>query len=57
MDMIEIYPILLKEDDLANEWAYIVNKYRDAAHQYKGVLKLPLPMHLAYKLEEYIYKK
>ncbi|UXZ09765.1 DUF3893 domain-containing protein [Clostridium perfringens] len=35
----------------------MVNKYRDAAHQYKGVLKLPLPMHLAYKLEEYIYKK
>ncbi len=54
-DMIEIYPIYLKEEDVADHWVSLVNNYRDAAHQYKDVLKEPLPMHLASKLEEYIY--
>lgn len=54
-DMIELYPIYLKEDDIADHWVSLINNYRDAAHQYKDVLKEPLPLHLASKLEEYIY--
>lgn len=54
-DMIEIYPMHLKESDVPDHWVSLVNNYREAAHQYKGVLVEPLPLHLASKLEEYIY--
>lgn len=54
-NMIEIYPIYIKEKDVADHWVSLINNYRGAAHQYKGVLKQPLPLHLASKLEEYIY--
>jgi len=53
--MIEIYPIHLNEDDIADHWVSLVHNYREAAHQYKGVIVQPLPLHLASKLEEYIY--
>ncbi|MGL4742230.1 MAG: pPIWI_RE module domain-containing protein [Sarcina sp.] len=56
-NMIELYPILLKEDDIPEQWCFLIDNYRKSAHQYKETLKLPLPLHLAYKLEEYIYKK
>jgi hypothetical protein len=52
--MIEIYPIHLKEEDDADQYVWLVHKWRDAAHQYKGTLRLPLPLHLGKKLEEYI---
>ncbi|OEH85981.1 hypothetical protein BHU72_14970 [Desulfuribacillus stibiiarsenatis] len=53
-DMIELYPIHLQERDIADHWISLVNNYREAAHQYKGALKDPLPLHLAAKLEEYL---
>lgn len=51
-DMLEIYPIHLKEGDDPKDWAYLAHKLRMAAHQYKETLRLPLPLHLANKLEE-----
>lgn len=53
-DMIEVYPMHLKPGDDPEEWVWLVHKLRSAAHQYKGTLRLPLPLHLAKKLEEYI---
>jgi hypothetical protein len=49
-DMIELYPIHFKEDDDPADRVYLAHKLRDAAHQYKGTLRLPLPLHLAQKL-------
>lgn len=54
-DMVEIYPMHLKGTDDAKEWVSLVNNYRNGAHQYKWILKNPLPLHLATQLEEYIY--
>ncbi len=53
-DMIEIYPIHLKTSDDPDSWVWLSHKLREAAHQYKGTLRLPLPLHLASKLEEYL---
>jgi len=53
-DMIEFYPIHLQDGDDPDDWVYLAHKYRELAHQYKETLKLPLPLHLAKKLEEYM---
>lgn len=55
-NMIEIYPIHLKESDNPEEWVSLIHNYRSGAHQYKDVIKKPLLLHLAAKLEEYIYQ-
>ncbi len=54
-DMIELYPIHLKAEDNPHAWISYVHKYRKAAIQYKGTLRNTLILHLALKLEEYIY--
>lgn len=53
-DMIEFYPIHLQPDDDPAEWVYLAHKHRELAYQYKDTLRMPLPLHLAGKLEEYI---
>jgi len=53
-DMIEICPIHLNPDDDLYEWIYLVHSLRKTAHQYKYTLRMPLPLHLAKKLEEYV---
>ncbi|AOT71827.1 hypothetical protein Gferi_21195 [Geosporobacter ferrireducens] len=52
--MIEIYPIHLKEGDDPADWVYLTHVLRKAAHQYRETLRMPLPLHLAQKLEEYM---
>lgn len=54
-DMIEIYPIHLKSEDKALDWISYVHKYRGEAIQYEGTLRNTLVLHLAMKLEEYIF--
>lgn len=54
-DMVEIYPMHLKATDDPKEWVSLANNYRNGAHQFKWILKNPLPLHLAVQLEEYIY--
>ena len=53
-DMIEIIPMHLKPEDDPQEWVWLVQSLRKNPHQYINTLKLPLPLHFALKLEEYI---
>lgn len=53
-DMIEFYPVHLQPDDDPAEWVYLAHKHRELAYQYKDTLRMPLPLHLAGKLEEYL---
>jgi len=53
-DMMEYYPIHLKKGDNPAAWAYLAHVLRKAAHQYKETLRMPLPLHFAEKLEEYL---
>ena len=53
--MIEFYPIHLKVEDEAKSWVSYLHRYRKEAIQYKGTLRNTLVLHLAMKLEEYIY--
>lgn len=53
-DMIELFPIYLKNGDDPDAWVYLAHQLRKAAHQYKETLRMPLPLHLAHKLEEYL---
>lgn len=55
VDMIEFYPIHLKVEDEAKSWVSYLHRYRKEAIQYKGTLRNTLVLHLAMKLEEYIY--
>lgn len=54
-NIVEIYPIHLNEGDNPDEWVSLIHNYRSGAHQYKDDIKKPLLLHLAAKLEEYIY--
>ncbi len=54
-DMIELYPIHLKAEDDPHQWISYIYKYRQVAIQYKDTLRNTLILHLAMKLEEYIY--
>lgn len=53
-DMIEIYPIQLQEGDNPDEWVLYTNSLRLGAIQYDEATVMPLPIHLAAKLEEYV---
>ena len=55
-DMMEIYPIQLQEGDNPDEWVYFANSLRMGAIQYNGATVMPLPLHLAAKLQEYILR-
>lgn len=53
-DMIEIYPIQLQKGDNPDEWVHYTNSLRVGAIQYDEATIMPLPIHLATKLQEYI---
>ena len=53
-DMIEIYPIQLQKGDNPDEWVHYTNSLRVGAIQYDEATIMPLPIHLAMKLQEYI---
>ena len=53
-DMIEIYPIQLQKDDDPDEWVIYTNSLRTGAIQYDEATALPIPMHMAAKLQEYL---
>lgn len=53
-DMIEIYPIQLQKGDNPDEWVHYTNSLRTGAIQYDEAMSMPIPIHLASKLQEYI---
>lgn len=53
-DMIEIYPIQLQKGDNPDEWAAFTNSLRKGAIQYNEATAVPIPLHLAAKLQEYL---
>lgn len=54
-DMIELYPLQLQSGDNAIEWILYVNALRHIPIQYNQSTILPLPLHLAKALEEYLF--
>lgn len=54
-DMIELYPIQLQPGDKVENWVFYTNALRHIPIQYKQSLVLPLPLHLAEGLEEYLF--
>lgn len=55
--MIEFYPIQLQKGDDPKEWVIYANSLRKGAIQYDEAAVLPIPLHMAAKLEEYILQK
>ena len=53
-DMIEIYPIQLQKGDNPDEWVHFTNSLRIGAIQYDEATIMPIPIHMAAKLQEYI---
>lgn len=59
MDMIELYPVQMQKDDepIIARWMQYVDNLRTIAIQFDGkATKLPLPLHLAAKMDEYIFR-
>ena len=54
-DMIELYPVLLQEDDDPLDPVCFINELRHAPIQYNNTTTLPLPLHLAKALTEYLF--
>lgn len=54
-DMIELYPLQLQPGDNANDWVFYTNALRHIPIQYNQSLVLPLPLHLADRLKEYLF--
>lgn len=54
-DMIELYPLQLQPGDIADNWVFYTNALRHVPIQYNQSLVLPLPLHLAEGLEEYLF--
>jgi hypothetical protein len=54
-DMIELYPLQLQPKDKVADWIYFTNALSDLPIQYKQSTVLPLPLHLAECLEEYLF--
>ena len=52
--MIELYPLQLQPGDDAIQWINEVHALRELAVQYDQMTSLPLPLHLAGQLEEYL---
>lgn len=54
-DMVELYPLQLQAGDDAAEWIFYANALRHIPIQYSQSTILPLPLHLAKALEEYLF--
>ena len=54
-DMVELYPLQLQPGDNPVEWILYTNALRMVPIQYKEYITLPLPLHLAKGLEEYLF--
>ncbi|MEG2686712.1 MAG: DUF3962 domain-containing protein [Christensenellaceae bacterium] len=54
-DMVELYPLQLQPGDNADEWIFYTNALRHIPIQYNQSTVLPLPLHLAKALEEYLF--
>ncbi len=54
-DMIELYPLQLQPGDDAADWIFYINALRRIPIQYDQSTVLPLPLHLAKALEEYLF--
>jgi hypothetical protein len=54
-DMIEIYPLQLQSGDDPWDWVRYVNALRQLPIQYNQTTILPLPLHLAKNLSEYLF--
>ena len=54
-DMIELYPLQLQPGDVAADWVFYTNALRHIPIQYNQSTILPLPLHLAEALEEYLF--
>ena len=54
-DMIELYPLQLQPGDDAANWVFYTNALRHIPIQYSQSTVLPLPLHLAKALEEYLF--
>lgn len=54
-DMIELYPLQLQHGDNAADWIFYTNALRHIPIQYSQSTALPLPLHLAKALEEYLF--
>lgn len=54
-DMIELYPLQLQPGDDAASWIFYANALRNISIQYNQSTVLPLPLHLAKALEEYLF--
>ena len=54
-DMIELYPLQLQPGDKAENWVFYTHALRYIPIQYNRALVLPLPLHLAEGLEEYLF--
>lgn len=54
-DMIELYPLQLQAGDDDADWIFYTNALRHIPIQYSQSTVLPLPLHLAKALEEYLF--
>lgn len=54
-DMIELYPLQLQQGDDPWGWVRYVNALRQLPIQYSQATVLPLPLHLAKNLSEYLF--
>lgn len=54
-DMIELYPVQLQPGDQAKHWVFYSNALCHIAIQYQQSTTLPLPLHLAQRLKEYLF--
>lgn len=54
-DMIEFYPLQLQSGDDAATWVSYADALRDIPIQFSQSTNLPLPLHLAKALEEYLF--
>ncbi len=55
-DMIELYPLQLQSGDDADRWIHFAKALGDISIQYNRPTILPLPLHLAKCLEEYLFE-
>ena len=53
--MIELYPVQLQPGDQAKHWVFYSNALCHIAIQYQQSTTLPLPLHLAQRLKEYLF--
>ena len=53
--MEELYPLQLQPGDSSSEWVIFADSLRTLPLQYNQTTVLPLPLHLAKGLEEYLF--